>query len=367
MKILFIVPIYLKDEQEVDRIQFIGGGGRYPLELARALADNSKDEVEILFFGNTDISKVSKNLKITLVKGVNFFQRFNGPSNPIPVSPLFFRKIKEADIIHGYQIRTEAVLIASLYARVINKPFVITDTNFNGLSLSRIIKPEKLANAVLAISQEDYDSWNAKKKFIIYGGVFKEAFPYQKIKKNYVLYFGRILSHKGVDVVVNAITKEQKLIVAGSALDKEYLIYLKKIAKGKHVEFIENPSDKKMVQLYRDASCFVLPATLKDYLGKTWGRPGLYALVVPEAMSCGTPVLVSNVGSLPDFIEKGDKINGYVFEDRNIKDLQAKISSILKNKKMLSKMSINARKLVEEKYDWHVIAKKVRKIYTTFL
>lgn len=367
MKILFIVPIYIHDIVDLKTLYLIGGGGRYPYELAKNIASLKKGEVEIVFFSNKDESIMFDGMKISVVRGFNFLKKFNGPSNPVPVSKAFFQKIKEADIIHGYQIRTEAILLASLFARFVKKPIVLTDTNFNGASFSRIICPEFIADGVLAISSEDYDSWHAKRKEIIYGGVTMEDFPYKKNKKPYILYFGRILSHKGVDVLVEAMPASYELIIAGSALDIAYLDYLKKISKGKKVTFLTNTTDKKMIELYQNATCFVLPATSKDYLGKVWKRPGLYALVVPEAMSCGTPVMVSNVGALPDFIEKGSKINGFVFKDRDINDLQTKLKKLIKDKVLVEKLGKNGRGLVESKYDWQVIARNVYRIYGKFI
>lgn len=361
MKILFIVPIYLKNINEIKNLQFMGGGGRYPFELAKSISQLGHDEVELLFFSNIHDSIMLDNMKISLVPGVNFFTRFNGFVNPLPISLTFFKKIKEADIVHGIQIRTEATMLATIFGKLIGKPVFLTDNNFNGLSLSRIIRVERLADAVLTISKEDYDSWHVKHKKIIYGGVNIHNFPYKKEKQKYVIYAGRIVAHKGVDVLVEAIPNDYQLIIAGSTSEEDYLAYLEKISKNKKVKIIKNPSDKKLVELYRNASCFVLPATAKDYLGRVWGRPGLYALVVPEAMSCGTPVIVSNVGALPYFIE--DNKNGLVFKDRDVDDLRKKLLTIITNKKLIERMGNYGRKLVEEKYSWVSIAKHVRKIY----
>lgn len=367
MKILFVVPIYIKKIKDLKTLYLLGGGARYPYELGRNLSLNKNNEVELMFFSDKDAVGELDGMKITLVKSFNFLTRFNGLSNPVPLSKTFFSRIKEADIIHGYQIRTEAILYASLYAKLIRKKIVLTDTNFNGISLSRIIRPEYFIDAVLAISREDYNSWHAKRKYIIYGGVTMENFPYKKNKMKYVLYFGRILSHKGVDVLVDAVPSDLELVIAGSASDSDYMKYLKRIGRGKKITFRENISDEEMIELYQNASCFVLPATAKDYLGKEWGRPGLYALVVPEAMSCGTPVIVSDVGALPDFIEKGKGMNGFVFKDRDSKDLQNKIQKIISDKELLHRLGKNGRHLVETRYDWLVIANNVRNIYSKLL
>lgn len=364
MNILFIVPIYFEDIEEVKKLQFLGGGGRYPLELAKSISDLGKDEVEMLFFGKSNKSIIFAGMKISTIASFKIFPQMNGPLNPFPISLDFFRKIKHADVIHSIQIRTEVSMIASIFSKIIRKPIFLTDNNFNGLSFSRILKAERFATAVLTISKEDQDSWKVKNKKIIYGGVDMKKFNYKKNKQEYVLYAGRIASHKGVDVLVEAMPKNYRLVIAGSVLEKDYLVYLKKISKNKKVEFLENPSDSKLISLYRNASCFVLPATAKDYLGKVWSRPGLYALVVPEAMSCGTPVIVSNVGALPDFIEKN--LNGFTFEDRNVKDLENKISKIVGDKRLVERMGEKGRYLVEKKYNWKIIAEKVRKIYKNY-
>jgi len=82
-------------------------------------------------------------------------------------------------------------------------------------------------------------------------------------------------------------------------------------------------------------------------------------------MSCGTPVIVSDVGALPDFIESNK--NGFVFHDRDLNDLNKKISRIIEDKILAISMGKYCRNIVEKRYDWKVIAKKVRKIYASCL
>src|SRR5258708_5475107 len=87
----------------------------------------------------------------------------------------------------------------------------------------------------------------------------------------------------------------------------------------------------------------------------------LFGLVVVEAMACGTPVIVSSAGPLPELVINGD--NGYVFEDRNVADLSNKINKIISKSEVVEKMGLKSRKLAENKYNWNNIAKKVREIY----
>jgi glycosyltransferase involved in cell wall biosynthesis len=156
--------------------------------------------------------------------------------------------------------------------------------------------------------------------------------------------------------------KDYKLIVAGRVFNEAYLNRLKKIAGDKNVEFIENPKDEQLIELYQNASCFVLPSTHKSYTGKKHKKTELFGLVVVEAMACGTPVIVSSAASLPELVESG--VNGYVFKDGDTDDLTKKIKKIIFDKKLILAMGYQGRKLVEEKYNWKKVAENVRDFYS---
>lgn len=365
MKILYISPIYFNDIEEIKRIHVLGGGGRYPFELAKNVLKIGKDEVEIIFFGKTKSNFTIDGIRISVIPAIRLFPKFNGYANPLPLSMDFFKKIKQSDIIHGIQIRTEAVTLAIIYAKIIGKPIFVTDNGFGGISLAMLFHFESLAAGVMAISKEDYGYWKSPNKHIIYGGVDIGKYAYKGNKQKYILYAGRLVSHKGIDVLIEAIPKKYKLIIAGNPLDEAYITYLKKISKNKDITFVEKPTDQEMVRLYRNASCFVLPVTTTDYLGRKWKKSGLYALVAVEAMSCGTPIIVSDVGALPDFIENNK--NGFIFHDRDLNDLNKKISRITEDKVLAFSMGKYCRNIVEKKYDWKVIAKNVRKRYAACL
>jgi len=365
MKILYISPIYFEDVEEIKKIHVLGGGGRYPFELAKNVLKTGKDEVEIIFFGRTKSNFTIDGIRVSVIQAIKFLPKFNGYANPLPLSLDFFKKIKQADVIHGIQIRTEAIMLAIIYSKIIGKPMFVTDNGFGGASLAMLFPFETLAAGVMAISKDDYGYWKSKNKHIIYGGVDMKKFEYKKSKQKYILYAGRLVSHKGIEVLIKALPKKYRAIIAGNPLDKTYVSYLKKISKNKNITFVERPTDEKMVQLYRNASCFVLPVTTTDYLERKWKKSGLYALVAVEAMSCGTPIIVSDVGALPDFVE--DNKNGFIFHDRDVSDLRAKIEKIIENKELALQMGETCRKLVEEKYNWEKIAKNVRQIYSNYL
>lgn len=75
--------------------------------------------------------------------------------------------------------------------------------------------------------------------------------------------------------------------------------------------------DRKIEDVYRKADIFCLPSLYEGYPN-----------VVVEAMSCGLPILCSNVYENPHIVEDG--VNGFLFDPDNVEDM------VLAIKKMLS-------------------------------
>jgi len=74
-----------------------------------------------------------------------------------------------------------------------------------------------------------------------------------------------------------------------------------------------------------------------------------------EAMACSKPVIVSNVGGMRNTVNKK---SGIKIPAGNIEKMVDAIIFMLENPGKAKEMGINARKRIEEFYDWKVIAKK---------
>ncbi|OWK64715.1 hypothetical protein CBE85_20475, partial [Acinetobacter baumannii] len=98
-----------------------------------------------------------------------------------------------------------------------------------------------------------------------------------------------------------------------------------------------------LVTLYHRCDLFVLPSKYE-----TW------ALVVIESMSCGLPVLLTNVVGFPEYLQDG--LNGF-FITQNEKDIAEKVNVISSNKELYEQMSANARQTAL-KHSWNACAQK---------
>jgi glycosyltransferase involved in cell wall biosynthesis len=114
----------------------------------------------------------------------------------------------------------------------------------------------------------------------------------------FVLYVGNIKPHKNVDRLIDAFGRARrsgpddlKLIIIGDELSK-YPVLRQAVHRhklDKHVRFLGFQPHDTLAAFYRLARAFVFPSLYEGF-----GLPPL------EAMACGTPVVTSNVSSLPE-------------------------------------------------------------------
>ena len=177
---------------------------------------------------------------------------------------------------------------------------------------------------------KEYDK---NKIVVLYNGVKrKEKTPPKKEKE--VIFVGRIVREKGVQLYVSAINniyqshKNWKFKIVGSpklGINK-FNTFSNEIKK----KFEENGNRAKMLgflnktnlnQIMKKSSVIVIPSI--------WEEP--FGLVAAEAMSYGTAIIASNVGGLSEII--GD--SGILINNINSKLITDKLNLLLSNKEIL--------------------------------
>ena len=170
-------------------------------------------------------------------------------------------------------------------------------------------------------------------------------------RKNLVGYIGRLSHEKGVMNFVKAIPLVLKqradlefLIGGEGALLVEVDDILRKYGVRDKVNLVGWIPHTKLADWLNELRLLVLPSY-------TEGLPN----IVLEAMACGTPVLVTPVGALPDIIK--NKETGFIMEDNTPNCIAENIIMALQYPK-LNEIVTKARKLVAEKYTYEVAVKK---------
>jgi glycosyltransferase involved in cell wall biosynthesis len=169
-----------------------------------------------------------------------------------------------------------------------------------------------------------------------------------------VLFAGKLTKYKGVDYLIGAAKKiDGEIIILG---DGPELPKLKEKAQQMGLTNVHwvghlGAGIKKLAPYYSRADVFVAPSVWDEPLG----------LVILEAMSCNTPVVVTRKGGIPLAVKDG--YNGFFVRPRNSQEIVEKVNQLLDNPDLRKKMGDNARKSVEEKFSWSLIAHKFELSY----
>jgi len=184
----------------------------------------------------------------------------------------------------------------------------------------------------------------------------KFALPEEKI----VLFVGRLVYEKGVQVLVNAITKvlekvNAKFVIVGNGYMKEQLSnIIKGLGLSHKVLFTGFVDDETLRKLQKCADVSVVPSLFEPF--------GIVAL---EAMAAKSPVVVSDTGGLSEIVEHG--VTGVKVYVNNPESLAWGITKVLLDENYANLIRTNAYKKVQEKYDWNKIAQQTKAIYQSVL
>jgi glycosyltransferase involved in cell wall biosynthesis len=143
-----------------------------------------------------------------------------------------------------------------------------------------------------------------------------------------------------------------KLIIAGSP-DPRYpeIQDLAERLKIKNIITWSGPVDEeKLITLYQKADLLVHPSLYEGF-----------GLQIAEAMRCGTPVISSNAGSIPEVA--GDA--AIILDPYDVDGFTEKMQKVLTNNELANEMS---RKGLQQagNFTWHETAKQTLAVYESF-
>jgi len=156
-----------------------------------------------------------------------------------------------------------------------------------------------------------------------------------------------------VKILKNKIKEPIKLVVIGEGELKEfYQILAAKLKIDKIIDWPEQIDISDLVKYYNYSDIFVLPSI---------NQTEAFGLVLLEAMACAKPVIASNLPGVRSVFKNGAQ--GLLAKPGDIKDLAAKIKILLLDYSKAKQMGLAGRKLVEAKYTWEKVAKRLDLLY----
>lgn len=166
----------------------------------------------------------------------------------------------------------------------------------------------------LSITHNFYDT----EQFIIKDKKLARRNIKADVNDRIIFYAGVLRKLKNVDILINSVhqllpTFSVKLFIAGTGYEENYLrnLVLEKNISNQ-VKFIGKLDTQIIIDYYNAADLFCL-------VSNSEGLPN----VIVESLLCGTPVIATSVGEIPDLIKEG--VNGYLVRPNSVSSLSQKI------------------------------------------
>ena len=290
---------------------------------------------------------------------------------------------KDCDLIHAHF--SIAGFVAVLAGKLNKKPVVVSVYRLiSGSKIENFFDKFVLENADFVVFGNQYTMNEAKKvsskiksQKLVYLGIDEKK--WKPIKKNNAIHkalglpkgkriiftVGRFVEKKGYEYLIKAfaqVLKKEKntvLVLGGyGPLKEKYDL----IAEGLGIkEKIYYPGFvDKTFEWIPDCDVFAVPSVTDSN-----GEIETFGIINLEAMACGRPLVATKSGGIVEIIDDG--VDGLLCREKDSKDLAEKILNVLKDKKLASRLSRNARKKILGKFAYSKTMENILSAYKTAL
>lgn len=327
----------------------IGGMETLTYNLANLLAKRGHN---VTLFASSDSSTKGK---YTLVKVLDKSYRQRLSENPKTskyqfskdeaaacIKTLYLIKKGNFDIVHDNSHHFLGLVLNRKYFKIpftltIHLPFV----SFQSINIVKeLSKFENFNNYYIAISNNQKKSSKGINVFDVnYNGIDAKTFTFNNKPKNYLLWIGRIIDGKGLDVAIEVSRRlNLPLKIVGPVIDGDYFSKQKKKFT-KNCQYLGEIYNDSLIKIYQNAKVFLFPIN--------WEEP--FGLVMIEAMACGTPVVAFDRGAVSEIVKGG--MTGFICPPNDIKAMVRDVKRIYDMpKEEYQNMRLACRKHVKENF-----------------
>lgn len=321
------------------------GSGVYTNNLARELSERGHT-VKVVFPEIEQVSYEGFESRVILFKGPNTANPefdYNFPcftSHPRSMKTYYELSQEEIDAyvqkfvdvtkeeVENFKpdvIHAQHLWITPYAASLTNVPYIVTahgtdlkgfvkDDRYHKYALEGAKKASKIITISEQVDREVSELYGVPedKKALVLNGYDENLFKIKNLNRNDVLndfnlsdkpdhvvsFAGKLTHFKGVDVLLKAVRIYDKAIdgqvltlIAGNGELYEELNTMKHKLQLDDVRFLGHINQTQLVDLYNIADVSTVPS-----------RTEPFGLVAIEALACGTPVVGTNQGGLPDFL-----------------------------------------------------------------
>ncbi|GBG06366.1 hypothetical protein PAT3040_00891 [Paenibacillus agaridevorans] len=201
------------------------------------------------------------------------------------------------------------------------------------------------------------------KIIVHYTGIDLEKFLIDSsiVREKIVLFVGRLVEQKGCYYLLKAMKEVQKkhlnckLVVIG---DGPQRLHLEELSHNEQIDsiFLGSLTHKEVRKWMNRSMIFSVPSIKME----TGAEEGL-GMVFVEANAMGLPVVSTATGGIPEVIEH--EVTGLLVKEKDIRMITDSINTLLSNRDLWDKMSMNGIKRAKELFDIRLQANKLQDIY----
>lgn len=316
------------------------------------------EDVEVYYFDHGEISKKSQLSKLKYFTRLNSIKKIIKKINP--------------DVLHAHYASSYGLLgalvnfhpyIVSVWGKdVFDFP---TKSIAHKKSIEYVLKKaDKILSTskVMAIETNKYTNKNVVvTPFGVDTNKYKPNNEYKDDEKIIIGTVKTLDPKYGVDYLIKSFANTVKnnpdkcleLHIAGKGDQKQELIELSKnLDIYEKVKFLGFLSEEEVINTFNSFDIAAFPSIFDSES---------FGVAAVEAGACGVPVIVSNVGGLPEATKPN--VSSIVVEKENISELTSALDKLINNQKLRKKMGTAGRQYVIENFDIKDNFGKVNDIY----
>ena len=224
------------------------------------------------------------------------------------------------------------------FARIIT----VDSTSVGTLQRNGILNVEYIPNGV------DPDFWKREENTVL-----------EKKSKITFLFVGRLEEEKGLVYLIGAVRRlrsDMKDFTVQFVGDGSQRPHLEKLVDsynlGRYIQFTGTMHQKELKNIYNHSDIFILPSLHE-------GMP----LTLLEAWASSLPVIITNVGSIPDICVNME--NAWIIEPGNETELYEGMIVLSRSKELRNRLGRNGMMTIQKNYSWSSVAQKIVHLYKT--
>ena len=303
---------------------------------------------------------LNQKVDLKYIETINDKNKFLKALKEIKGKIEFLTNVKKYDIIHIHMASRRSTFRKGKYVRIAKKfnkkvilhihgaEYKIFFNECNEKQKKYVIKTLNLADKIIVLSEEwkEYFSKlvNPQKIVVIYNSIVLPEDLKKDLETQNLLFLGRFGKRKGIYDLIEVVSKlivnypNLKLYAGGDGEIEKVETMIKNKNMEKNVQLLGWATGKEKERILKDASFYVLPSYNE-------GMP----ISLIEGMAYKNVCISTDVGGIPKVIN--NNVNGVIIKPGDKEKLYSELKKLLDNGELRQKLSKNARKTVEEKFN----------------